>query len=321
MQGATAIATTTSTADALPPPPVSVGAVADERPAYPRVSAAAMARAEEHLEWRYRVADHDVEHLGAQAYDGGGAVLVFDDEASWSLHARLSRWGHLRGVARARTVDHVLSESRLGPEMARLYGPQRWRPFASQYLVVAESAQRPAGVLTLVGLLPQAPHAREAYERARAAHGEALARAAELHAAHTPAELTALIAKGKLGPLHDCAAGVMRTELARVAGQLEVHTVTAPRCPWWGQEGPPSEARLIDWVDDAIRPRLVRGRAVSNAPEWFKKARAYVEQRRVRLLTSFVLWWRICERVSRGDRPTVSEYAAAEAPLVVRAAP
>lgn len=282
-------------------------------PKVPRVSSAALARAEEELEWRFRAADHDVVHLGAQAYDSGGGSHVFDEEASCRLHER-----HLHAFSRVRrmgAVDRVLDESRLYDAMAAIYMPQRWRPFVSGYLIVAESAQRPSGVVTLVGLLPDAPTARDAYDRARSSHAELLARTAAAQAEHTPAELTALVTAGKV-KLHDCAPGTMRTTMHRADTGVAV-TVDAPtRCPWYGQEGPPSPTRLIDWVDEAIRPRVVRGRAIANAPEWFKRARTHVEGRRVALLTSYVLWGRIVARKAKGDTPTLLEHAMADLPLV-----
>jgi hypothetical protein len=200
---------------APPPPPP---------PAAARVSPAKLAMADEDLEWRFRVADHAAMHFGAQGYESSGSH-VFDESASAKLHDRLRSFSQAEAVKKLRKVDGTLRHMVPGlrAAAARIYATQsRWRVL-SVALMVAESAQRASGLVTLVGLLPNAEQAVSAYRRAH------------------------------------------------------------------NDEEPETGAQLIDWVEMAITPRVVKGKTVGNQiPLWFSKAREACEGYRLDVLRDYV---------------------------------
>lgn len=149
----------------------------DEAPSQVRIKAAPdrkkghagrLVRAEEDLEWRFRVCDHAIQ-FGAQKYDSATFGAVFDDLASWTLHGRLHEWHRRQTVVRMRTVDVVLGgmDTDDRQDARAIYSlNNRWRDILGVALMVAESAQRPSGVITLTGVLPRTEEAQDAFVRA-----------------------------------------------------------------------------------------------------------------------------------------------------------
>jgi hypothetical protein len=199
-----------------------VSGTAPEPEQLPQRHVAALVRAEEDLEWRFRVADHaNVRGAKGQGYEPG--TSVFDEMASWRLHRSLHSFRQAKAVATMRRVDATMTRM-AGDEQrdARaIYEPQKWRELLSRAMFVAESAQLPIAVITLVGLLPVCSEAIEAFTRGNGGHA------------------------------------------------------------------PDSESRLLDWIEETIRPRLVNGQPRQFPPRWFFTARNWCESRRISVLRSY----------------------------------
>ena len=135
---------------------------AKERP----IAARRLAAAEEDLEWWYgpRVAE-----LGESAagYEPSSAGHVFDGEAWWRLHERMTSWGRRQALRRARVVGAKLGalaedDRRIA---AALYVPRGYPIHLRNVFAV----ERPPSVVILVGVVLLTEAAPRAFARA---HGD-----------------------------------------------------------------------------------------------------------------------------------------------------